>query len=94
MMSTPRASAARAKPHATASWRATPPRACSSPPTTGKRAVGEQSSSGTMRATSSRPSIAASIPLRRMALPRRLKASSWGSLWARLMTPRWLNMTL
>ena len=34
-MSTPRASAARAKPQATASWRATPPRRCSVAPSTG-----------------------------------------------------------
>src|SRR5690349_8579150 len=32
MMSMPRLSAARAKPHATASWRATPPRRCSEAP--------------------------------------------------------------
>jgi hypothetical protein len=47
-----------------------------------------------MRAISSRLNMTASMPLRRMALPRRLKESSCGSLWARLMTPRWLNMTL
>ena len=35
MMSTPRASAAWAKPQATASCRAVPPRRCSSPPITG-----------------------------------------------------------
>ena len=35
MMSTPRAEAARAKPQATASCRAVPPRRCSAAPTTG-----------------------------------------------------------
>ena len=94
MMSTPHASAARAYPQATASCRAVPPRRWTSPPVMGNRAFGEQFRSGTIDWTSSTDSHSASMPFRRIALPRRRAASIWASLWARFTTPRWLNMTL
>jgi hypothetical protein len=94
MMSTPRASAARAYPHATASWRTVPPRGCSSPPRIGKRAEGEVSSAGIHAAISSRLRNSASMPFSRIALPRRSAASMSTGECTRFSTPRALYMTL
>ena len=86
MMSTPQESAARANPQATASWRTLPPRRWTSPPLIGNRAFGEQSRSGAIAWISFTDSHCASMPVSRMALPRRRAASIWASVWVRFTT--------
>ena len=94
MMSTPYWSAPRAYPHATASWRAVPPRGWHNPPTMGKRVFCPVYSPGILRLISCVSSSSASTPSSSMALPRLAKASICPGVCARLMTPRWENIML
>ena len=60
----------------------------------GKRASREQSRLGIRRAISSRERNCASMPLRRIALPRRIAASTSAGECTRFSTPRALYITL
>ena len=60
----------------------------------GNRASGEQSRLGIQRAIWSRVRNCASMPFRRIALPRRIAASMSAGEWTRLSTPRALYITL
>ena len=92
MMSTPSASAARAKPQATASWRATPARRWKEAPSTGSRVL--RLMKGTISWIWAGVSTSASTPLRRLAPTRRSMSRISCSVCPRFITPRWLNMTL
>ena len=81
MMSTPSRSAACAKPQATASWRAVPPRGCSRPPTTGKRAFSLRSRPGQSLAISSASAAPRRCRSAACALPR---SAYWSSCAGRV----------
>src|SRR4051812_23351224 len=76
MTSTPMASQARAKAHATWSCLAIPARGWNVPPSTGYRTSGEVLRIGQTFATSSVSSHSASTPLSRLALTRRARAGA------------------
>ena len=90
MTSTPRASAARAKPHATASCLAVPPLRWYEAPSIGYRASFEMSMIGTISLTSWGVNSSLSIPFSRFACTRRETSRISWRLWPRLRTPRLL----